>query len=241
VVGGLTMALRQIRKWKDNNEHVTDHGATVILAGSATSSIMFIYIFASLYAFVGIGIIPGILVLLFLPVGLSSIIRRIRKLKDADESKINGVPLYFVTISMIAFLTLIFLVWPASNFSRDFTIKRSDKIIASIEEYKVRNGRYPESLSDLYPGHRNKMLKTSIMGISEFRYNKKGENYSLSFSQWLHLGSLEEIVLYVKSDLIDNFSAKSAKYDYNVDLWRIKGAFASHNTRYSNWRYYHVD
>ena len=238
---GFIMALRQVRKWKDNNVHVSDQGATVILAASATSSIVFIYIFTSLYAFVGIGIIPGILVLLFLPVGLSSIIKRIRKLKDADENKINGVPLYFVAVPLIAFLTLFFLVGPASDFSRDYTIKRSDKIIASIEDYKIMNGHYPESLADLYPGHRNKMPKTSIMGIPEFRYNKIGENYSLSFSQWLHLGSLEEIVLYDKNDLIDNFSAKSGKYDYNVDLWRIKGAFVSHNTRYSNWRYYHVD
>jgi hypothetical protein len=163
----LLVALRQIKKWKDNNEHVTDHGATVILAASATSSIMFMYSFARLYAFVAIGIIPGVMVLVFLPVGLWSIIGRIRKLKDADENKINGVPLYFVSIPLIAFLTLFFLVRPASDFSRDFAIKRSHKIIASLEQYKITNRQYPETLSDLYPDHGKKMPKPSIMGIPE--------------------------------------------------------------------------
>ncbi len=240
-LAGFILALRQIRQWKDNDEQDSQNGATVILAASAASSITFIYIFASLFAFVGVGIIPGILVLLFLPVGLSWIINGIKKLKDADEKKFSSAPFYLVTIPLIAFLTLFFLVRPASNFSRDFAIKNCAKIIASIEDYKATNGHYPESLDDLYPRYGEKTPKPAIMGISGFRYNKIGENYSLSFSQWLHLGSLEEIVLYDKNDLIDKFSAAPTKYDYKVDLWRIKGAFASHDTRYDNWRYYHVD
>ena len=238
---GIILALNQTRKWKANNEHVSDHGAVVILAASATSSITFIYIFVSLFAFVGVGIIPGILVLFFLPVGLWWIITQIRKLKESEDSRFNSVPVYLVTVPLIAFVTLLFLVTPASDFSRNFAIKKSDTLIASIEDYKNRTGRYPESLHELYPGPGKKMPKPSVMGIGEFRYNKIDDSYSLSFSQWLHVGSLEEIVLYDKSDLKDNLTAKFPKYDYNVDLWRIKGAFASHDTRYSKWRYYHVD
>ena len=238
---GFILALRQTRKWKDNNEHVSGRGATVILATSATTSLTFLYVFASLFVFVGIGILPGVLVFLFLPVGLSLIITRIRKLKDSDESRFNRVPLYFVTIPLIAFITLFFLVRPASDFSREYAIKRSQKLITSIEEFKARAGHYPESLDDMYPDSGKKIPKPSIMGIAEFRYNKINGSYSLSFSQWLHLGSLEEIVLYDKNDVKDHVTGKSARYDYNLDLWRIKGAFASHDTRHSNWRYYHVD
>ena len=79
------------------------------------------------------------------------------------------------------------------------------------------------------------------MGIGDFRYNKINDHYSLSFSQWLYLGSLEEIVLYDKNNLKNNLTGEFAKYDYSFDLCRVKGAFASHDTRYDNWRYYLVD
>ncbi len=42
------------------------------------------------------------------------------------------------------------------------------------------------------------------MGVFDFRYHKIDDNYSLSFSQWLEFGSLEEIVLYDKNSLRNN-------------------------------------
>ncbi len=80
-----------------------------------------------------------------------------------------------------------------------------------------------------------------VMGILNFRYNKIDDHYSLSFSQWLEWGSLEEIVLYDKNDLKDNLKGELAKYDYKFDLCRVNLAFASHNTEYDHWRYYLVD
>jgi len=68
------------------------------------------------------------------------------------------------------------------------------------------------------------------MGIEDFRYNKINDQYSLSFSQWLDLGSLEEIVLYDKHDLKNNLTGDLAKYDYRFDLCRARIAFASHDT-----------
>ena len=171
VLAGFILAMRQIKKWKDNNENVADQGASVILAASATACITFIYLFPAMFAFVGIGIIPGILVLLFLSIGLFWAIKRIRKLKDADERKFNRIPLYFLTIPLIAFLTLFFLVRPASDFSRNFAIKRSGELIASIEDYKNRTGQYPESIRGsvswfrkenaeaIYHGHRGVSLQ----------------------------------------------------------------------------------
>lgn len=75
------------------------------------------------------------------------------------------------------------------------------------------------------------------MGIENFRYNNINDQYSLSFSQTPGLG-LEEIVLYDKNDLKNNLRVEYAKYDYSFDLCRVKGAFASHNTRHDHWRYY---
>ncbi len=79
------------------------------------------------------------------------------------------------------------------------------------------------------------------MGILDFRYHKIDDDYSLSFSQWLEFGSLEEIVLYDKNSLRNNLKGAFAKYDYAFDLCRVKGAFESHDTNDDYWRYYLVD
>ena len=241
VLSGLILALRQIRKWKDNNERIPDQGASIILAISAAACITFMYLFTSLGVFVMIGIIPGILALLLLSIGLFWTVKQIRKLKEVSERKFNQLPLYLLTVPLIAFLAFMFIMEPASDFSRSFAIKRSGALIASIEDHKKRTGQYPESIKDLYPHSTKKIPKPFIMGIGDFRYNKINDNYSISFSQWLQLGSLEEIVLYDKNNLKDNLTGKFAKYDYTLDLCKVKGAFASHDTRYDNWRYYLVD
>ncbi len=238
---GFILAKCQIKKWKDNNENIPDKGASLILAASATSCITFASLFPALFAFVGVGIIPGILTLVILSIGLIWAIKRIRKLKNDNERKFNRIPLYFITIPLIAFLTLFFLVRPASSFSRNYAIKQSGELISAIENFKDKTGQYPQSIEDLYSGSGMKMPKPSIMGIGDFRYHKVNEHYSLSFSQWLDLGSLEEIVLYDKNDLKNSLTGELAKYSYSFDLHRVKGAFASHDTRYNNWRYYHVD
>ena len=235
---GFALALTRIKKWENNNEHVSDQGV-IILAFSATACITLIYLFYLLFLIVSAEVIPSILGILLLPVGLVWIIKQIRKLKDGNERKFSSVPVFLVTIPLIAFLTFKFLMEPVSNFSRDFAIKRSAALIASIEDHKSRTGQYPASIQDLYPA--KKMPKPFIMGIDKFRYNKINDQYSISFSQWLDLGSLEEIVLYDKNDLKNNLKGEFAKYNYQFDLCRVKGAFASHDTKYNNWRYYLVD
>jgi hypothetical protein len=134
-----------------------------------------------------------------------------------------------------------YVVKPVSGLSRNFAIKRSEALIESIEEFKNKTGQYPASIDELQQNSAKKILKPFVMGISEFRYNRIHDQYSLSFSQWLDLGSLEEIVLYDKSNLKDNLNGEVAKYNYSFDLHRVKGAFASHDTKFVNWRYYHVD
>ena len=240
-ISGFVLAQRLIRKWEDNNEHVIDRGALLILASSATACITLMYIFYLLFVFFAAGAIPAILGILLLPVGLVLIIKQIRKLKNANERKFSSIPVYLVTIPLIAFLTFKFMMDPVSNFSRNFAIKRSEALIASIEAHKARTGQYPESIQDLYSHSMNKIPRPFIMGIDDFRYNKINDSYSLSFSQWLDVGSLEEIVLYDKNNLKNNLTGEFAKYNYSFDLCRVKGAFASHDTRYDYWRYYHVD
>ncbi|MBC7828252.1 MAG: hypothetical protein H7122_10945 [Chitinophagaceae bacterium] len=240
-VAAFILARKRIKKRENTDQRVPDQGALVILASSATACIVLIYFFYLLFVFFTAGIIPAMLGIVLLPAGLFWAIRQIGKLKLPYERKFNSVPLYLVTIPLIAFLTFKFMMEPISNFSRDFAIKKSEALIASIEDHKSRTGEYPKSLQDLYAYSLKKIPKPFIMGIGDFRYNKINEYYSLSFSQWLHVGSLEEIVLYDKNNLKNSLTGEFAKYDYSFDLWRVKGAFASHDTKYDNWRYYHCD
>jgi hypothetical protein len=241
VVTGLVIASRRIRQWENDNEFVSDKGAPFMLAVVATSIITFLGLFISLFVLVGAGIIPGLLVLLLLSMGLFVAVKRIRLLKDGDERKFNPVPAYLLSVPAIAFLSFVLLIKPLSDFSRNFAIERSQLLIGRIEEYKIKTGQYPASVQDLNAHLQIKMADPSIMGIDQFRYNKIGDQYSISFSQWKDLGSLEEIVLYDKTNLKDNLSGSLSIYNYSFDLHRVRSAFASHDTKFSNWRYYLVD
>jgi len=241
VLTGFVISNRQATKWKGSKETVITKKAIIILAGTALACVTFIYLFAVLFIFVGIGMIPGIIAFLLLPPALLAALKQLKKLKTNDDKPSAMLPLCFTTIPLVGFVTFLFLVTPASNFSRDLAIKKGQQIIAAIEDYKAKVNTYPASLEELSPGIVKEMSDPLIMGAEGFRYHKIEDRYSLSFSQWLDLGSLEEIVMYDKDDLKNNLTGRYSNYSYKVDLWRVKGAFAIHTTKYDYWKYYHVD
>src|SRR5688572_25774477 len=53
VLTGFILAMRQIKKWKENDESVPDQGASVILATLAAACITFACLFPAMFAFVG--------------------------------------------------------------------------------------------------------------------------------------------------------------------------------------------
>jgi hypothetical protein len=209
--------------------------------GFAISAIVLgtiIYLLLLVSCFVTGGVLTGISALLPGVFVFYKVVKSTRKLKTVPGFSFNRVPLYLITVPLLALGMRTFVVGPVSKFSRDFAIKRSEQLIASIEQYKERKGRYPESLVELGSGS---VPQPFIMGVKKFRYNKIDDQYSISFSQWLEFGSLEEIVLYDKTNLRCKFIGIYAKYDYEFDLCRIKGAFAIYDTPHTDWRYYHVD
>jgi hypothetical protein len=171
----------------------------------------------------------------------SKAIKGIKALKNDTAIQLNAAPVYLITIPLLAFATTLYLIEPVSAFSRNFAIKRSEPLIASIEDYKNKEGQYPESIDELKGAYLKKIPSPFIMGIpGGFRYNKINGSYSLSFSQWLDWGSLEEIVLYDKSNLHKRIHRLVA-YDYRLDLHRVNGAFAIHHTGHEDWSYYRCD
>jgi hypothetical protein len=208
--------------------------ATVIITGS-------ILLFLILAIFALHETLLTILALLPLLILFSKAIKGIKVLKNDTAIRLNTAPVYLITIPLLSLVTALYLIEPVSAFSRNFAIKRSEVLIASIEDYKNKEGQYPASLDALRGAYLKKIPSPYIMGIpGGFRYNKINGSYSLSFSQWLVWGSLEEIVLYDKSSLHKKIY-RLADYDYSLDLHRVNGAFATYDTDYADWAYYRCD
>lgn len=241
ILAGLAIGVKKARQWKANNKSTPGNEAFILLAVSAVAVLLFISLLLTLAIIVGFGFWQGLLTILLLSAGIFWLIRKIGKMAVMDTAKFNQLPVYLTTVPIVAFLISTFLMRTASNFSRNYAIQRSQSLIASIEDYKIKEGHYPESLEKLEPRYPGKIQAPYVMGIDKFRYNRINDQYSLSFSQWLDWGSLEEIVLYDKCNLRNNLRGNYASYDYQFDLCRIKGAFAVYDTKHANWQYYHCD
>lgn len=130
-----------------------------------------------------------------------------------------------------------FLEEPVSAYGRNFAIHQGGELISAIEDYKNKEGDYPETLQDLKKGFLHEIPSPGVMGIKNFRYNKTNDDYYLSFSQWVELGIVEEVVLYDKNPE----EIARQQYNYHLDQHRVRGAFAGFDTRHDHWRYYYCD
>ena len=187
------------------------------------------------------GLSAGVVTLLIGAYALHLSVKGIRKITKEQSLRLNFVPFYLITIPLLSLLMRLYVAPPISAYSRNLAIERSKVLITAIEEFKMKQGKYPESLEQLQPVYLSEIPSPKIMGILHFRYNRIEDRYSVSFSQWLEIGSLEEIVLYDKTNLRNNLQGEYAKYNYGLDLWRVHGAFASYETGHDHWRYYHCD
>lgn len=187
------------------------------------------------------GLVGAALTLLLGGLVIKKIVTKNRDQTIAPARQLNPVPFYLVTIPLVALMARVFIMGPLSDYSRGVAMEKGQELIAAIEDYKIKEGHYPKSIRQLQPRYLKNIPDPSIMGISGFRYNKINDHYSLSFSQWLHIGSLEEIVLYDKYNLRKNYEGRFAPYDYSLDLCRVNLTRLSYDTGKDFWRYYHVD
>jgi hypothetical protein len=138
--------------------------------------------------------------------------------------KLNRTPAYFLAIPLIACAGRFFVAAPFSDSSRDIAIDRGQALIMAIEEYYSDTGSYPEELKELVPVFIKEIPDPGIMGIRTFDYQRTADAYHLSFTQWVQMGSAQEVVRYDKEE-----------------LHAIKGAFANFDTAHEHWRYYWLD
>ncbi|MBL7698025.1 MAG: hypothetical protein JNK79_07695 [Chitinophagaceae bacterium] len=188
--------------------------------------------------------ITGFIGLLLIPLGCYWLIRTLRKNqatrstqknKQNPQSRFLPVHVYLITIPIVAFCARTYIAPMMSNYSRNFAIERGQALVTSIEEFKSKEGRYPESISEL-----KKVPAPFIMGIERFRYTRYKDEYLLSFSQWPDGGITEEIVMFAKEAPVKRYVPNS-EYDYTNDYHRVMGAFASYDTQHAHWRYYLCD
>lgn len=165
------------------------------------------------------GLLPSAILL---ALALWKIIPQLNKLRRETETRFNPIPLYLLSIPLVAFLVHMSLVVPVSQYSRNYVIKKTESLISAIETYKIQKGQYPESISDLQPNYLSKIPRPAIMGSMEYQYEKIGETYNLSFQQ--QLGATDELVVYNRAN-----------------IHNIKGHYASFDAKVPHWRYYWMD
>lgn len=151
------------------------------------------------------------------------LIYRIQKLKRKTEYKFNPTPLYIVLIPVIALLTSKFATEKVATSTRENAILKTEPLIAAIEKYKTENGEYPENLESLKRKYIQEIPKPTIMGMRDYRYEKRDSSFQLTFERLWHWNATEVVV-------------------YNrLGEKGIKGNYGNYPTNHTNWWYYMAD
>lgn len=216
---GILWTIQEIKKTMGQNSRENHWTTGYYYAISATIVCAVIYPLLTLCLLISVGVSAAIASLVFGAIVSFKIAPAIRQLKGASAKTFNAAPLYLISIPVIAFTVRLLLILPASEYSRNYAIEKSQKVINAIEDYYRKQSRYPESIDQIYD-----TSKPSIMGISDFEYERNGDGYNLFFVQWQHIGATREVVMYNKRD------------EHNV-----KGHFASYELSQPHWRYYWLD
>lgn len=169
----------------------------------------------------------------------SRILPLVRRTKDLLPTGISAGPFYLTLVPLSVFALQFALATTLTDFSRDRVIQNSASLIADIEQYKIDKGHYPHSIVAV---HRDYL--PSIIGIKEYRYEPKGEAYSVLFEQHtLSLGA-KEIVMYnprgeqaISSHTADvlQMSAEALALD------QTRGHNAEFQTRHPGWKSFVFD
>jgi hypothetical protein len=148
-------------------------------------------------------------------------------------------PFYLVTVPVAVALLQLALVGPAIAFSRDRAIRNSASLIAAIEQYRTRHGRYPASLlsvnPDCWPG---------VIGISGYRYEPNGDAYNLFFEQFTYRLGTREFVMYNPRDehiMTSHAMDLLELTPEQLELERTRGHYAVHDTPNPHWKYFWFD
>jgi hypothetical protein len=155
------------------------------------------------------------------------------------NAKETGLPFYLIAVPVLVAVAQFVFVNRAIEYSRNRAITNSASLIARIEEYRTRNGRYPTSLlaegTDHSPG---------VIGISQYHYEPHGDGYNLVFEQFNYNFGMREFVVYNPRDeqvmtahAIDILQLTPAE----LVVERTRGHFARHDLPQPHWKRFWFD
>ncbi|MGI9525543.1 MAG: hypothetical protein ACR2MS_00370 [Weeksellaceae bacterium] len=144
--------------------------------------------------------------------------------KTKNKPKVSGAILT-MTIPLTLFISVFWLSNYSREFSRHYAINQSEELIKAIEEYKLKNHEYPNTLEELTPNYIENIPDDGITGIKGFHYTKDTTSYKIEFYQNLIVGFNYEIVQYSPNLQHKSEGELSTLYD----------------TKHPNWKYYVYD
>lgn len=187
-----------------------------------------------LLAFVALTFGPS-LCMLILAVSASIAVGLWRRARAGTPPKIAPILLIVLPLAVVGAR---FAFLPAAvSWSRERAMTNAAPMIAAIEAYRARMGRYPLSLlselSDYDPG---------VMGIPRYLYEPSGGAYNLVFEQPSDVVGTREFVVYNPLDE-QNISAHDADLLElsQADIDRQRGHYAARSAGRPHWKRFLLD
>jgi len=221
---------RRKKDWKHTNK--THHFAIAALVVASIVAIA-----ASLSAFLNNNRSFGIITLVVCIYIISKIVVKLKRMKNAGNGRFNPTPFYLICIPIVVTLIRFMFIVPATEHSRNYAIRHSEKLIQDIEAYHKKNGHYPLSLLSV-----NKDYEPSVTGIKEYHYEPYGNAYNLYFEQFTYEIGAREIVMYNKLDEHAMTSHDMDILEYSGEELNIRrGDRHKYDLPIPHWKYFWFD
>lgn len=183
-------------------------------------------------AIFGMGLLTGYLYLFF-----SRIVPEIRKMRNNDSLKLSPIISYLIIIPLVVVFTRTAFIIPATEYSRNRAIEQSKLLIADLEAYYEKNGKYPVSLQGLWNDY-----APGVIGIERYYYEPNGNAYNLFFEQFTYDLSVREVVMYNKRD--EHVIRSHPSFIFSLDqeeFARYQGYFFADELAEPHWKYFWFD
>ncbi len=195
---------------------------------------------AFLGAFMSHSIASGVLVAALWCYAVYTLTPKVRQLKKATSDDFSPLPFYLILIPTIVLTAQFTLASRAKELSRNHAIIQSTELIQEIENHRVAQGRYPDSLLAV-----NVDYHPSVVGIDQFYYAKSGDGYNVFFEHprlFLPEFGTREFVMYNKLD-----KHVMPSHAYWILIWtpaelaERQGWYTNRDTSTPHWKYFWFD
>lgn len=159
--------------------------------------------------------------------------------RKTSPDRTSAVPFYLVAVPVLVALLQWAFVERAIQASRNRAIQNSAPLLAAIENYRVRNGKYPTSLLAELPDY-----GPHVIGIREYRYEPHGEGYNLVFEQFNYRFGTREFVVYNPRDehvMTAHASDILELTPEQLVVERTRGHYARHDLPQPHWKLFWFD